>query len=92
MYCIYKNVIRIGFKDFMCGLRIRVIFIFYFDVVVGYFKNIWRVGYILIKLECCRNFDVFILIYNKSELKLLMLFYFLYYFNMFIKFMIFFFI
>lgn len=50
-HCTYKNVIRTGFKDFTCGLRIRVIFIFHFDAVVGYFKNTRRAGHISIKLE-----------------------------------------
>lgn len=91
-HCTYKNVIRTGFKDFMirCGLRIRVIFIFHFDAVVGYFKNIRRAGHISIKLECCRNFDVPISTHNKSESKLSMLFYFSHYPNTFIKFTIFF--
>lgn len=69
-HCTYKHVIRTGFKDFTCGLRIRVIFIFHFDAVVGYFKNIRRAGHISIKLECCRNFVVPISTQNKIESKL----------------------
>lgn len=89
-HCTYKNVIRTGFKDFTCGLRIRVIFIFHFDAVVGYFKNIRRAGHISIKLECCRNFVVPISAQNKIESKLSMLFFFSHYPNTFIKFTIFF--
>lgn len=89
-HCTYKNVIRTGFKDFTCGLSIRVIFIFHFDAVVGYFKNIRWAGHISINLECCRNFIVPISTQNKNESKLPMLFYFSHYPNTFIKFTIFF--